>query len=1166
MRSPKSSWLMLPNAVSDETTDVVVDRQLRELQRQVPRNLIGIAVGGMLVGSLFWEHALNAIIFTNLIFISFLVFRVRAWWLLDVDNLTATQKRGRLNNVMPNTIGLCIACSGAAIYFSQYASQEQWIILGLFCAFCGIGSGIALAPSPRLAMVALSLCTMPFCAFMMVMGDQTLFIIAAFILLTGAVAQAQIRHIGNLIAEFSISDCENRNTAAHATARLRQFIETAVDCAWERDAEGRITYMSPQFAESIGRTVEDFMGQTPSSLAHIFGPDSAKQEFGVTLAAQKPFKDLKYHAELEDGSVLHFATSGVPQFDVNQEFSGFIGWTRNITEQVEAENRVKESEERHRDFAESAADWVWEVDAEMRYTYISDRASHITGIDHTQFIGQKMSLSSKGLSDDTWREVCAKIEDRDPLYAFLSHIELPDGKACWLERSAKPVLDEQGNFLGYRGVARDVTQRITAVHEAEEARRQLEKNNEKLEEIIRDRTADIQTKSQMMAEVLESMEQGVVVLDEQFNILDLNEKAWRMSGLSKKAWAIGSNIRSVLDIGIRHNLYQFDSSDHYFEECWAALRAGRVFRALRRQKDGQIIEENVRSRPSGGAVVTYSDVSEAQHREDELRTLSEELTLSRDEAEAANRAKSEFLANMSHEIRTPMNGVVGMASLLLDSELDNKQKEMAKVIVSSGDALLSIINDILDFSRLEAGKLRLVKEPFDLRAISEDVTSLLAMRVEEKGLELMFRYQPELGSRFIGDPGRLRQVITNLIGNAVKFTDEGHVLVEVSGKRRGEVADVTISVQDTGCGIPAHKLDSVFEKFEQVDGSAARRHDGAGLGLTISKRMIDAMGGEISVTSYLGQGSAFTVRVPLAIDEAHVSSVQPPDGSLEDMRVLVVDDNAVNCDILSEQLSAWGMSCDCAADGDAALAALRNASETVPYNIAILDFQMPDMDGVALANAIKNDEHIAATQLILLTSAGRKGDPSALIGDLFSAYLVKPARASMLLDSILTAANDGNVLKLRSTTDGSELSSDKTTLPPLAEKQSWLKVLVAEDNAVNQLVVKAILEKLGCEVVIADNGQHAVEVYERGAFDIILMDLSMPEVSGVEATAIIRAKQKKESAYVPIIGVTAHALREDRQRCLDAGMDDYLPKPVKQDALDKVLKKWTKAAIRRNAS
>ncbi|NOX82301.1 MAG: PAS domain S-box protein, partial [Alphaproteobacteria bacterium] len=440
--------------------------------------------------------------------------------------------------------------------------------------------------------------------------------------------------------------------------------------------------------------------------------------------------------------------------------------------------------------------------ADLRYRYISERAQKVTGFDHQKFLGQKVGVSGEGSTKAQWRAFEHAFANREPINAFIHCIQRDDGSALWLERSAKPIYDEDGTFKGYRGVARDVTERITAIEEAASARRQLEENNAKLEQTIQMRTAVIEAKSSLLKEVLESMAHGVVVMDQDFTIIDLNSKAWRTSGLPQEMWAPGLSVTPVLEIGIRHGLYEFSSSEEYYTQCFKDIKSSGLFRVVRRQKDGTIIEEIIRARPNGGFVSTYNDITAAQQREDELRELSEELLISKDAAETANRTKSEFLANMSHEIRTPMNGVVGMASLLLDTELTEKQASMASVIVSSGDALLKIINDILDFSRLEAGKFKLAAETFDLRESIEDVATLLALQVEKKGLEMMVRYAPDLGSAFVGDPGRIRQIVTNLVGNAVKFTEEGHILLEVSGKRRGEIASVVISVTDTGCGIP----------------------------------------------------------------------------------------------------------------------------------------------------------------------------------------------------------------------------------------------------------------------------------------------------------------------------------------------------------------------------
>jgi CheY-like chemotaxis protein len=515
-----------------------------------------------------------------------------------------------------------------------------------------------------------------------------------------------------------------------------------------------------------------------------------------------------------------------------------------------------------------------------------------------------------------------------------------------------------------------------------------------------------------------------------------------------------------------------------------------------------------------------------------------------------------------------MNGVVGMAALLLDTPLSSKQREMAQVIVSSGDNLLKIINDILDFSRLEAGKLQMTPEPFNLRSIVEDVASLLNLRVQEKGLELLVRYQPELGDRFIGDAGRLRQVITNLLGNAVKFTDQGHVSVSVSGSRNGESAELVLSVSDTGVGIPKEKLGAVFEKFEQVDNSAARRFEGTGLGLAISRRIVEAMGGSIAVESEVGVGSTFMVKLRLPVDEKAIPMIERPRELFTNVRVLAVDDNAVNRTIICEQLASWGMEASLAADADEALALAREAArEGKPFEIVILDGAMPGTNGHQLARLFRVDPALKTAPLILLTSGGRKGEPDAQTQELFDAYLVKPARASLLLDAIASSLNRRarrNIIETAATLERADpppAASGAPTCRFTADGRQ-LDVLVAEDNLVNQMVVRAMLEKFGCAVRIVGDGRKAVDAYVAAEPDIVLMDISMPDVDGVQATGLIRDYQKTVGRRRPIIGVTAHALKEDRQRCIDAGMDDYLPKPIKQSALEETLKAWSDGKAR----
>ena len=1063
---------------------------------------------------------------------------------------------------MPLIVGLSAACSLIAAYLAVGAEFERAMIVGLWAASCGFAGSFALSSAPRAAMAAVSICIAPY-GLIMVMGGDSAHIVFGGILLLGSVfASILQRRYGAMIVEL-IKEKQNVKAAAESTrANLRSFIETASDWAWERDKDGRLTYLSENFELITGLRRENFLGRGGTEYLSQSEENSAVNAMMLDLVNRRQaFRDIRYHVSSADGESLYLSMSGQPKWTDDGDFLGFIGWTRDITTQVMAERQLKASEARHRDLAEAAGDWEWEVDEDLQYFFISDRASLVTGFDHSTIIGTKMSLDGEPCDETNWGAFRDLIESRKPFSSFINSIPRKDGSLLWIERSAKPVFDDAGEFRGYRGTAKDVTSQI-------DSKRALINTNAKLEGKVQERTAEIENRRAMLMEILESMDQGLAVMDTANKIVVTNSKASAMSGLPSDLWNVGANIERALEIGIRHGVYDFKSVDEFWDACNASLSAGDVFRTIRRQKDGRAIEEFVRHRPSGGVVVTYTDVSDAIRREDELRRLTDELKISKNAAEAANRAKSEFLANMSHEIRTPMNGVVGMASLLLDTRLSEKQRDMAQVIVNSGDALLKIINDILDFSRLEAGKFRVVNEAFDLRATIEDVASLLSLRVEEKGLEMLVRFQPDLKYNFLGDPGRVRQVITNLIGNAVKFTDRGHVYIDISGTPRGEFIEVEVAVSDTGCGIPEAKLGAVFEEFEQVDNSAERRHDGAGLGLAISKRMVTAMGGEIRLDSAVGEGSTFTVCLPLTVDETKISRLCAPDGFFSGKRAAIVDDNSVNRKILTEQLASWGLESDAFDSANSAFAAMSTKDIQSAYDIAILDFQMPGTDGVALARKLAAHPITAATPRILLTSAGRKGDPDGLAQGLFASYLVKPARASMLLDSIVSTLGDTAINDLKNAISETKKATLRQERSPRIGKVGVKKsrVLVAEDNLVNQMVIKAMLDKLNYEVMIAENGAEAVNEYQKRDYDIVLMDVSMPVLDGAAATAQIREIQAKSKIRVPIIGVTAHAMQEDRQRCIDAGMDDYLAKPVKEGPLTAMLLKWMDNAKLKAAS
>jgi PAS domain S-box-containing protein len=1144
--------------------DGILRQQFTEVRANVPRVFVTIMIATVLMMSYIGMSAgVSATIFLPLLLVP--AYRLPHWLRLHVPSMSDDEIKRHIKRTLIIGLGLGFYATFCGVVLFYQTDMQGKYLLATWVGLIGMAGAIGIGALPRISASVIASTIFPVNIMMVFELQLAPIVYAAIMMLIGVVTIAFASRLAAFTADLTIQKLE-RDAAKRAVDKsLHDFIETASDWAWQSNADNVLTYISSGFETITGHSIEIFL-KTNVSEALTSGRKKTSAQIKEMLNAfdkRRSFRDIQYTASSIDGRRLALSTSGQPRYNEEGEFIGYVGWTKDITKQMEAERRLKESEARYRDFTDSAGDWTWEVDADLRYTHIDDHSEKITGVDPKTKIGTSMCFSGHGVDDEKWRKFREALEAHEPFSDFVCRIDRPDGVPVWISRNAKPIFGANGEFIGYRGVVRNVTQRVEARLEAADARRQLEDNNAKLEETVRQRTADIERKSTLLTEVLESMAQGVVVLNEDFNIVELNEKAWRTSGLPKHIWAVGNSIKPVLEIGIKHSLYEYSSCEEYLDQCVKEIESSGLFGAIRRQKDGTTIEESIRLRPTGGYVATYSDITVAQRREDELRELSDELLCSKDAAEAANRAKSEFLANMSHEIRTPMNGVVGMASLLLDTELSAQQKQMSEVIVSSGDALLSIINDILDFSRLEAGKLRMVKEPFDLRVLIEDVTSLLALRGEEKGIDFIVRYQPDLGTKFIGDPGRVRQVVTNLIGNAVKFTDRGYVHIDVSGERRGETTDLTICVTDTGCGIPKNKLGSVFEMFEQVDGSAVRRHEGAGLGLTISKRMIDIMGGEISVESKLGKGSSFTVRVSLDASEAPAHSVMPPKGLFEHMHALVVYDNDINRAVVCEQLESWGLKTDQAANAEDALIAMAKKAADVPYDVAILDLNVSEDDGASLAQRIKQDKAIASTPLILRTPIGRKADPADLVGNLISAFLVKPGRASMLLDAIVSILNIRTAASLRDTAEKMKLQDADTNSAIRDKESSKIQVLVAEDNLVNQMVIKAMLEKMGCNVVLAENGMRAIEIYEENKFDIVLMDLSMPEMDGIEATATLRMRQD-DASYIPIIGVTAHALREDRQRCLDAGMDDYISKPVKQDALQKILSNWVISADRQS--
>ena len=895
--------------------------------------------------------------------------------------------------------------------------------------------------------------------------------------------------------------------------RLQAFIDRGPLLLYVNrpDRSSSNVYMSPQLEAMLGYTAEEWAGD-PDFFRKVLHPDDRDRVIAEqvrTKEAGEPFR-AEYRMVTRDGSVRWFLDE-THEIGGEDDQAGYrYGYLVDITERKVLEDAVRQAEERYRRLVEALplAIYIDRLDELSSNLYTSPYIERMTGFTAEQWTTEDDFFVRVLHADDRERVLRAHERTRttgEPLCVEY-RLNAADGRIMWIRDEAVVVTDEGGGAHVLQGFLVDITERKAA------------------EQALLNSEAELSRQKAYYEELHQLSPVAIVTLDLEEQVTSWNPAARRLFGYSQDE-AVGRHLNELLfptaDLKEESRAVQRQAD----EEGLAHVIARRA------RKDGVLVDVEILTVPlvvdggRTGYLVLYHDISE--------------LLRAREAAEAATQAKSAFLATMSHEIRTPMNAVIGMGGLLLDTELTEEQREFAEVIRTGGEALLRIIDDILDFSKIEAGKLELEEHAVDVRACAERALDLVAVAASGKDIELGCLVDPDVPAAIVGDSTRLRQALGNLLSNAVKFTDVGEVVLVVTAPAHdgAERRRVRFSVRDTGIGIPAERMHRLFESFSQVDASTTRRYGGTGLGLAISQRLAELMGGTLWLESVEGRGSTFHFEIS-ARETAASPRPDRLDGDprIAGRRLLVVDDNATNREILTRLAESWGMSVEAVGRPGVALELIRDGDR---FDIAVLDMQMPEMDGLQLAREIRRHRDERALPLLLLTSIGHLAE--AREASEFSAQLTKPVKSSQLYDvlvRLLTGAAASGATPV-----GDRGGSRSSTAP--------LRLLVAEDNAVNRQLVVALLRRLGYHADLAETGLEALDALERKTYDVVLMDVQMPELDGLEATRLIR--ERFGTRRPTIIAMTANAMEGDREECLAAGMDDYLSKPIHRHELARAL-------------
>jgi two-component system, sensor histidine kinase and response regulator len=928
----------------------------------------------------------------------------------------------------------------------------------------------------------------------------------------------ELRQAVDDLRSEAISRQQAQSELEHEASLLKGLMDAMPDHIYFKDRGGRYLRINNAKAFRSGlKSPDEAVGKTDYDYFRKDHADKATAEEQRVMATGEPLLRQENRLVWPDGRVTWSSATKVPLRNKSGDIVGTLGISHDVTAHHEMADALALERDRLRTLIDNLPDLVFIKDVNYELITVNRAYLEQFGLDSEDHVlGRTEFDFCSPLVAQSFRDADARVlETGRPLSQQEEQFSAPDGSQQWKISTRVPLRDLSGQVMGLVGIYHDITER-------KKSERALQKSE------------------WLYHSLVDNLPVYVVRKDLEGRITYANARACQLYGQSFDQ-VLG---KTDFDFFPRHLAEKYRQDDH------RVMQTGVAFEDIEENSDeGRFNYFEVRKTPvrdlDGSIVGVQLMFWDVTVRQNALKALAE----AKEAAEAANRAKSEFLANMSHEIRTPMNAIIGMTELVLETRLMPEQRDFLQTVRDSGVSLLNIINDILDFSKIEAGRLELESIPFDLRETLGDALKAIGLRAHVKGLELACDIKPEVPRVLVGDPLRLRQVVINLVGNAVKFTEKGEVVVtcglDDAAPEKGRTR-LHVIVRDTGIGITPEQQQRIFRAFEQADMSLTRRFGGTGLGLAISSRIVQQMGGRIWVDSEAGNGSEFHFLVDLEIGSPEDVVSPPLDSSrLTGLRILIVDDNATNRRILETMCLNWQMLPTCVGDAHTALELLRKAARQGPaYDLVITDASMPDVDGFTFADHIHQDSAIRSTLVMMLTSLDRMGDASRCDELGIKSYLIKPVKQSDLFDAI--------VLALEGERRGPTVSPiAPETLPRLRS----LNVLLAEDSLANQKLAKGLLTRWGHHLTIVNNGLEAVAAVRRHGFDLVLMDVQMPELDGIEATKQIRGLEAGGGRRTPIIAMTAHAMKGDKERCLAAGMDAYCPKPVRPRELhDAILK------------